>query len=100
MSNKPCPIVKNMYYNKTYLGKASYSIMLDIGKYACGPGRAGPKLAAGRPGRAENFRPVHISSWWSSEGNQRRRASAARRLNRDEVMQICRLDGCEDFARK
>ena len=28
-----------------------------------GPGRAGPKLAAGRagPGRAENFRPVHIS---------------------------------------
>ena len=24
--------------------------------------------------------------------------SAARRLNRDEVMQMCRLGGCEDFV--
>ena len=44
-----------MYYNKSYLGKTSYSIVSDIGKYACGPGqagpgRAGPKLAAGRAG--------------------------------------------------
>jgi len=31
-------------------------------------------------------------------GNDRRRASAARRLNRDEVMQIWRLGGYEDFV--
>jgi len=31
---------------------------------------------------------------WSSKGNQRWRASAARRLNRDEVMQIRRFGGC------
>jgi len=34
-------------------GKTSYSIVLDIGKYACGPGRAGPQNGleiAGRDG--------------------------------------------------
>ena len=36
--------------------------------------------------------------WWSSEGNQRWRASDARRLNRDEVVEIWRLVGCEDFV--
>jgi len=36
--------------------------------------------------------------WWSSEGNKRWRASAARRLIRDEVMQIWRLDGRKDFV--
>jgi len=30
--------------------KTSYSLVSDIGKYACGPGQAGPKLAAGRAG--------------------------------------------------
>jgi len=35
LTNKPRPIVKNMYYNKSYLGKTSYSIVSDIGKYAC-----------------------------------------------------------------
>ena len=29
---------------------------------------------------------------------ERLRANAARRLNRDEVMQIWRLGGCEDFV--
>ena len=37
---------------------------------------------------------------WSSEGNERRRASAARRLNRDDVMQTWRLGGREDFVSK
>jgi len=36
--------------------------------------------------------------WWSSDGNERWRASAARRLNRDEVVEIRRLGGCEDFV--
>jgi len=33
-----------------------------------------------------------------SESDERWRASAARRLNRDEFMQIWRLGGCEDFV--
>ena len=37
---------------------------------------------------------------WTSECNQRWRASAARRLNCDEVMQLWRLCGCENFVGK
>jgi len=36
--------------------------------------------------------------WWSSDGDQRWRASAAMRLNRDEVVEIWRLGGCEGFV--
>ena len=34
LTNKACPVVNNMYYNKSYLGKTSYSIVSDNGKYA------------------------------------------------------------------
>ena len=49
LTNKPCPIVKNMYYNKSYLGKTSYSIVSDIGKYAAGgTGCPGSRTDVGR----------------------------------------------------
>jgi len=37
---------------------------------------------------------------WTSKCDQRWRASAARRLNCDEVMQIWGLDGCKNFVGK
>jgi len=36
--------------------------------------------------------------WWSSEDNVIWGTSVARRLNKDEVMKIRRLGGCEDFV--
>ena len=49
--------------------------------------------------QGEAYRKERGWCWRSSEVNDRWRASAARSLNRDEViMQIWRLDGCEDFV--
>jgi len=34
-----------MYYNKSYLGKTSYSIVSDIGKYASGHQSPAPQVS-------------------------------------------------------